>query len=284
MSTAFILLTALVIGDTKTYAEPDLLVEAADLAKTYKFRILDARSREKYDAGHVPNAVWVDHADWSKAFDNGKDQEGWTKRVGDLGINTDTSVVVYDDASSKDAARIWWILRFWGVGDVRLLNGGWLAWKESNGKIAKQAPKIESVAVKLKPQNNRLATKEQMLQGVKDKSFQIVDARSKGEYCGEVKSAKKGGAVPESKQLEWSDLLDAKTQRFKPAAELAKLFEERGIKLDQPVTTYCQSGGRASVMAFGLELMGAERVRNYYKSWGEWGNADDTPIIVPPKK
>jgi thiosulfate/3-mercaptopyruvate sulfurtransferase len=281
MSTAFIFLSALTIADTKTYAEPDLLVEAADLAKADKFRILDARSREKYDAGHVPNAVWVDHADWSKAFDNGKDPDGWSKRIGDLGINTDTSVVIYDDARSKDAARIWWILRFWGVGDVRLLNGGWLAWKESNGKVATEAPKIESMAVKLKPRSERLATKEQMLQGVKDKSFQIVDARSKGEFCGEVKSAKKGGAVPEAKHLEWSDLLDAKSQRFKPAAELAKLFEERGIKLDQPVTTYCQSGGRASVMAFGLELMGAEKVRNYYKSWAEWGNADDTPIVKP---
>src|SRR5262249_55347106 len=225
MSPALVLLSILAIGETKTYAKPDLLIEAADLAKADKFRILDARSREKYDVGHVPAAVWVDHAEWSKAFDNGRDPEGWSKRIGDLGIDTDTSVVIYDDASSKDAARIWWILRFWGIRDVRLLNGGWLAWKESSGKVATEAPKIRSVTVKLKPQNERLATKEEMLQGVKDKSFQIVDARSKDEYCGEVKSAKKGGAVPESKQLEWSDLLDAKTQRFKPAAELAKLFE-----------------------------------------------------------
>ena len=62
-------------------------------------------------------------------------------------------------------------------------------------------------------------------------------------------------------------------------------YEGAGINLDQPTATHCQGGGRASVMAFGLELMGAKDVSNYYKSWGEWGNADDTPVVRgKPKK
>ena len=48
--------------------------------------------------------------------------------------------------------------------------------------------------------------------------------------------------------------------------------------------TYCQSGGRASVMAFALELMGGREVRNYYKSWAEWGNDPETPVAIPPAK
>jgi thiosulfate/3-mercaptopyruvate sulfurtransferase len=271
-------------ADAKAYAKPGLLIEAAELAKESKtFRVLDARLRDKYEAGHIPGAVWVDHDAWSKSFDNGKDADGWAKRVGALGIDVSTPIIIYDDSLSKDAARIWWILRFWGARDVRLLNGGWTAWKNANGEIAKEEPKVEATSPKLKPQTDRLATKDLMLQGVKEKSFQIVDARSQGEFCGDTKTAKNAGAIPEAKQLEWSDLLDAKTQRFKPAPELAKLFEDRGLKLDQPVTTYCQSGGRAAVMAFGLELMGAEKVRNYYKSWAEWGNAEDTPIVKPAK-
>ena len=272
-------------ADAKAYAKPKLLIEATDLAKQAKtFRILDARLRDKFEAGHIPGAVWVDHDAWSKSFDNGKDADGWAKRVGALGIDVNTPVVIYDDNLSKDAARIWWILRFWGVRDVRLLNGGWFAWKGDGGEAAKDEPTIEATSPKLKAQADRLAIKDQVLQGVKEKSFQFVDARSQGEFCGDDKKAKNAGAIPEAKQLEWSDLLDAKTQRFKPAPELSKLFEERGLKLDKPVTTYCQSGGRAAVMAFGLELMGAEKVRNYYKSWAEWGNADDTPIVKPPKK
>jgi thiosulfate/3-mercaptopyruvate sulfurtransferase len=78
--------------------------------------------------------------------------------------------------------------------------------------------------------------------------------------------------------LEWVDLLDPKTDKFLPPAELMKLVKDRKIDLDKPQITYCQGGGRAAVMAFGLELAGAKRVRNYYSSWGEWGNAEDTPV------
>jgi hypothetical protein len=51
------------------------------------------------------------------------------------------------------------------------------------------------------------------------------------------------------------------------------------VNVHKPTATHCQGGGRASVMAFGLELMGATDVSNYYKSFGEWGNADDTPVV-----
>ena len=115
-------------------------------------------------------------------------------------------------------------------------------------------------------------------------SRQIVDARSVAEYCGEETKAKRGGSLPGARHLEWSDLLDKTTKRFKSAEELGKLFQERSLNLDQPSVTYCQSGGRASVMTFALELMGAKDVRNYYKSWAEWGDADDTPIVKPMRK
>ena len=58
---------------------------------------------------------------------------------------------------------------------------------------------------------------------------------------------------------------------------------EAGIDLNRPTASHCQSGGRASVMAFGLELMGAQDVRNYYRGWSEWGNVEDTPV-EPGKK
>jgi thiosulfate/3-mercaptopyruvate sulfurtransferase len=79
--------------------------------------------------------------------------------------------------------------------------------------------------------------------------------------------------------LEWNDLLAKDTHRFKPSTELRKLIDESGIRLDRPIATHCQSGGRASVMAFGLELMGAKNVSNYYTGWAEWGNSDDTPVV-----
>ncbi len=266
------------------YPRPDLLIEPPALQKAdTHFLVLDARPREKYLAGHIPHAVWVDHAAWSKAFAAGQDAKEWAERLSGHGISTDTPVVVYDDGSVKDAARIWWILHYWGVRDVRLLDGGWHAWREAGGSEAKGSTSPEPVAVELKPQRERLATQRDVLAELKDHHAQIVDARSLSEYCGEARTAKRNGAIPGAKHLEWSDLLDPKTKKFKSPDELRRLFREAGIDPERPAVTYCQSGGRASVMAFGLELMGARDVRNYYRSWAEWGNADDTPVETPKK-
>jgi thiosulfate/3-mercaptopyruvate sulfurtransferase len=149
--------------------------------------------------------------------------------------------------------------------------------------VEKREAQIAAVEPKLAPQKDRLATRAYVTERLGGKA-QIVDARSTEEYCGTAETAKRGGAIPGAVHLEWSDTVD-KTGRFKSAAELAKLMQETGIDPAKPSITYCQSGGRAAVLAFALELMGGKDVRNYYRSWAEWGNAEDTPIVKPkPKK
>ena len=267
----------------KGYARPHLLIEPAELAKPDVARlvvILDARARKKYDAGHIPGARWVSFAEWTKAFQDGKDRDAWSKRVAALGITLDAKVVVYDDAANKEAARIWWVLRYWGVSNVRVVNGGWRGWEAGKYPVEDKdpAPTPTPTGLALKPQAERLATKALLLQSLTGDKLQIVDARSADEFCGKLELAKRGGAVPGARLLDWSTLVDAKTHRFKEADELRKLFREAGIAFDRPTVTYCQSGGRASVMQFALELMGADGVRNYYGSWAAWGNAEDTPV------
>ena len=259
-------------------------MESGDLAKAEvagQFIVLDARDRKAFDAGRLPGARWVDAAAWAKAFGSGKDAEAWSRRIGELGIDRGSKVVVYD-SGTKDAARIWWILRYWGLGDARLLNGGWTGWKAAGVPIEAETPRAPApLPFQATAQSKRLATKDQLLTALKDKSLQIVDARSEAEFCGTDKQKnKRAGAIPGARHLEWSDLIDKKTQRFKSAEELRTLFREAGVALERPTATHCQSGGRAAVMAFAMELMGAASVSNYYASWGEWGNADDTPIIV----
>ena len=89
--------------------------------------------------------------------------------------------------------------------------------------------------------------------------------------------------MPGALHLEWADALDPTTKKFKNADDLAKLFKEAGIDLAKPSVTFCQSGGRASVMVFTMELMGAKEVANYYRSWSECGNAEQTPEATPKK-
>ena len=247
-------------------------------------RLLDARGKGKYLDGHAAGAVWIDAPAWAHAFAAGQDAADWQKRIIPLGITPADTVVVYDDNQSKDAARIWYILRYWAFDDVRLLNGGWKALQASGVPMEKEAPTVQPVKdLKLTAEPGRLATKDQLLDLLKGKPPQIVDARSEGEYCGTEETAKRNGSIPGAAHLEWSDTLDEKTGRFKSAEELSKLFEKAGVDPAKPAITYCQSGGRAAVLAFVLELMGGKDVRNYYRSWAEWGNDPDTPVVKPKK-
>lgn len=267
------------------YPRAELLLEPAELAKPERakqFVIVDAREQKAYDESRIPGAVRVDAPVWTKAFGDGKDAKGWSKRIGDLGIGADSKVVVYDGGIVADAARMWWILRYWGVRDARLLNGGWPAWQKAGSPVEKTKPKPPKAArFAAVPETARLATKTQLLDSLKQHSLQIVDARSSDEFCGVDKlKNKRGGAIPGAKNLDWVNLLDKDSRRFKSPQELRQIFADAGIDLDKPTAAHCQSGGRSSVMTFVMELMGAKRVANYYASWAEWSSAADTPIVV----
>jgi thiosulfate/3-mercaptopyruvate sulfurtransferase len=256
-------------------------MEAQELSKpevARKYRILDARSQQQYQAGHIPEAVWVNYARERLSSLGGKEDTTWATLLTDLGITAETPVVVYDDSRANNSARVWWILRYRGVKDVRILNGGWKAWKSLGAAVSQEKPTITKAGPGTTPVPGRLATKDFVLLALKGKSAQLVDARSEAEYCGDAGGAQRTGAIPGAVHLEWSDTIDPRTERFKSPQELGKLFKEKGLDLNRPLVTYCQSGGRASVMAFALELMGAKDVRNYYRSWGEWAADPLTPI------
>lgn len=267
------------------YPHPFILLEASELnvpSTAANFVILDARKKVKYERSHIPNAVWIDVATWKKSFGNGDDKKAWGERIGSLGIGQKSHVVVYDDGGGTDAARMWWTLRYWGVKRARLLNGGWDRWK-AGGYATEAGPSKtpEKQGFTAMPIRETFADKNDVLKSLASKTLQIVDTRSEGEFCGTAKlSNKRGGAIPGAIHLEWVDLIDPTTKRFKSPGELTQLFVEAGIDLKDPVATHCQSGGRASVMVFAMELMGAKGIRNYYAGWSDWGNDDKTPVEV----
>jgi thiosulfate/3-mercaptopyruvate sulfurtransferase len=287
MTSTLVTLTALALGPSAdSYPNAKILIELDALVAQLKTEsskptVLDARDEKLYSAGHIPGAIRLPVSDWGKAVPDTPD--AWAKRLANLGISADTHVVVYGGADVRDAARGWWLLKYAGVANVRLLNGGFPAWEKAGGASETKA----NLATPVAPggrilKSERLAEKKDVLEVVDKKSAQIIDARSNDEYCGNSTTAKRNGHIPSATALEWTELL-GKDKKFKSAVELSQLFAEKKIDLDKLAVTYCQSGGRAAVVAFGLELMGAKNVRNYYKSWAEWGNAEDTPVEVPKK-
>jgi thiosulfate/3-mercaptopyruvate sulfurtransferase len=283
MLPAIVFLSLAIGADPQAYPRQELIIEPTALnERLTRVVVLDARPEKVYEAGHIPGAIRADVAALSKAFTTEVDAEAWAKRLGDLGIDVNSAVVIYGD-DWRESARLWWILRYWGIDHARLLDGGIAAWNAAQLPMTTEPSAPVRIAGRVAP-TNRLASREDVLKIIKDNSSQLLDARSSGEYCGEAGNAKRKGAIPGAVNLEWSQFVDIKTGKLKPASEISELFQKAGIDPAKPVVTYCQSGGRASVAAFVLELMGGEKVRNYYRSWSEWGNADDTPIVKPERK
>ena len=126
-----------------------------------------------------------------------------------------------------------------------------------------------------------VATAADVVGAIDKPNITIVDARTTAEIEGkDLRGIKRGGFIESSVPVYWEELLDAQTKTFKPADELKKIYEDRGIVPSKQVIAYCQVGMRASVDLFALHLIGYAKLRNYYGAWEEWGNRDDLPLAT----
>lgn len=248
-------------------------------------RLLDARPRAAYDAGHLPGAVHVDPKQFEELAKRPgalTDAKLWTDVLEPLGIKPDSEVVVYDANRQLDAARLWWLLRYLGVPRAALLDGSFPLWKEQNRPVTAEVPSIPPAVFPVAFQADRHATRDQVRAALGDPAQQILDARSDPEFNGVEARSKRGGHIPKACHLEWVNMIDPQG-RFRPLEELREKLAQAGVTPDRPVITHCQGGGRASVNAFVLERLGYP-TRNYYLGWSDWGNApDDFPIESAPK-
>jgi thiosulfate/3-mercaptopyruvate sulfurtransferase len=275
-----------------TYARPELLVSTEWLASHVNdpdIRIVDMRRTVgDYEAGHVPNAVHL-------ANDEIRDpsapptflptQAEFESLMGRLGISNTTRVIAYDERGGVYAARLWWILNHFGHSNVALLDGGWVKWKAEQRASTTDTPTLTAASFRANPNRRWVATADDVKAAIGKRGTTIVDARTQAEIEGkDLRGIRRGGYIASSVPLYWEDLLDPTTKAFKPAAELESLFKERGLVPSNEIITYCQVGMRASVDLFALHLMGYDKLRNYYGSWEEWGNRDDTPIETKPVK
>ncbi|HEX3645435.1 MAG TPA: sulfurtransferase [Vicinamibacterales bacterium] len=267
-----------------TYAHPEQLVETdwvAAHAADANVRIVDMR-QAGYADGHVPGAVYVSPV----AIRDAKapptflpTAAAFEEMMAKLGVGNATRVVVYDERGGIYAARLWWILNYYGHTNVALMNGGWIKWTAEQRPSSTAAASPAVAIFTARPQPKWVATASDVVGAIDKPGVKIIDARTQGEIDGkDLRNIRRGGFVPSSIPVYWEDLLDAQTKTFKPAEALKKIYEERGIVPSQEVIAYCQVGMRASVDLFALHLIGYDKLRNYYGAWEEWGSRDDLPL------
>lgn len=246
-----------------------------ELLDAGRVRILDVRPEQEYEQGHVPGAVRVNADAWKEQAlkDDGgglTDKDAWQKLIRRLGVNDATQVIVYSD-NVPTAARIWWTLKYLGVEQAGILDGGWQHWLDNGGESSTDEVKVEQGDFTIDSlQTDRLIQIGELKEAFKE--MQIVDARTEGEV--------QAGKIPGAVHLEWGELVNA-DGTFKSDDDLKALFASRELDPARPAATYCQSGGRAAAEAYALELAGFKDVKNYYCSWQQWGVDESAPREKP---
>jgi thiosulfate/3-mercaptopyruvate sulfurtransferase len=202
--------------------------------------------------------------------------------MGKLGVSNDTLVIPYDDNNALVASRMWWVLRYYGHRNVKVLNGGWHRWLTEGRPIDFHAARPKPATFKATPNPEIVASAEYLKAHYDEAGCQVLDARTDGEWDGtNSRGNKRVGRVPTAKHLEWVRFVAGDdTRKFLPADELERLLGEAGFTRDRATITYCQGGIRAAHAAFVLDLLGWENVRVYDGSMRDWANRDDTPLSL----
>jgi thiosulfate/3-mercaptopyruvate sulfurtransferase len=257
-------------------------------------RILDAtfflpqqgrNSALEFQQAHVPEARFFDIdqiADRQSSLPHMlPSAEQFADSVGELGIDNDTHVVVYDNNSFMASARVWWTFRVFGHDRVSVLDGGFKLWQSRNLPVERQPRRVTARQFKADYRRSLVRDIDDILQHLKASDSQIIDARSAGRFTGTEQEPRPGlrsGHIPNSFNLPFTELVEAENGRLKPAAEIAHLFKNLGISVEEPLIASCGSGVTASILVLALYCIGKQDAAVYDGSWSEWGARSDTPV------
>lgn len=262
------------------------LISVDELAQELgRVTLLDVRYRTgdgpagaaEFAAGHLPGAGYVD-LDQALAAPPGDGRRGrhplpdtadFEAAMRRAGVRDDRPVVVYDDWAGHAAARCWWLLRFHGHEDVRVLDGGWSAWRAAGGATATGPATDAENGVEPGTFTARPGRMPAVDVTTLRQTSVVVDARAAERYRGEVEPIDPvAGHVPGAVNVPTGRNLDDQG-RFRTPAELAATYAEVGAVPGADVAVYCGSGVTAAHDVLALELAGV-RAALYPGSWSEW--------------
>jgi thiosulfate/3-mercaptopyruvate sulfurtransferase len=187
-----------------------------------------------------------------------------------LGIDSNATIVIYEQEGVFSAPRARWMLRTFGAKSVHILNGGLNAWLAAN--LPTESGPVHRPAATFHATLNHEAVKDfAQIQQLIAEDKQILDARSAARFTGtapEPRPNLSSGHMPGATSVPFTDLVDS--GRLKSPEDLRDLFAAKKVDLHQPITTTCGSGVTAAVVALGLEIAGATNVTLYDGSWAEY--------------
>ncbi|MBN4069244.1 sulfurtransferase [Beggiatoa alba] len=265
---------------------PALLLEPQALQPllgNHQLLVVDLSSADSYNTLHIPGAISLNYNNivTSQPPTMGllPNEETLNRVFSKIGLTPSHHVVAYDDDNNGKACRLLWTLDCLGHKNASLLNGGLTAWRSASMPVNNHAISIHTSHYEARIDNTALADKDYIIEHLDDPSVVLLDARSEGEFKGEVMRAKRGGHIPGAININWTNAIDTENNlKLRSSDALRTLYESTGITKDKQIISYCQTHHRSAHSYIVLKSLGYKNIKGYPGAWSEWGNDKDTPI------
>jgi thiosulfate/3-mercaptopyruvate sulfurtransferase len=258
-----------------------------------KVRIVEVSTEPGlYERGHIKNAakiVW--HTELVDTVNRDiASAKNFQKLAQKIGINKDTTIVLYGDKNNWFAAWGAWLFNIYGATDVRILDGGRVKWEKDGRALTTAVPafKAGNFTTRVADKSLRATLLQDVLPVAKKRvKADLIDIRGADEFSGKIFAAPgfqelavRAGHIPGAINVPWGQNVNA-DGTFKTVAELKKLYADKGVDGKQNIITYCRIGERSSLTWFVLSEILGYNVKNYDGSWTEYGNSVGVPINNP---
>ncbi len=262
------------------------VISVKELLKEIKAKsvvVVSARKAADYSKSHIPGAVNIYHKDLYKdgpVESMIKSPAELAKIFGEKGLTTDGKIVVYDEASGKYSGRLYWILKYMGAKDVKVLDGNLKGWKMARRPVTNKPSKVTAATFTPVVNAAVLCNMKDVQAAVNNKSVVILDVRADNEFKGQDEKTKlRKGHIPSAINIEFKQVLTEKGL-LKSKEELTKLFADAGITADKQVILYCASSVRAGIVYMALTTaLDYKNVKVYDGAFNEWSASSNKVVM-----
>ncbi|WP_010651845.1 sulfurtransferase [Oceanobacillus massiliensis] len=239
--------------------------------------------RKMYLSSHLPGAVYMDlNKDLSgRAEKHGgshplPDMDLFASKIGNIGIDNDTTVVIYDQGDDMFAARLWWLLEAIGHDKVYILEGGYKGWVEEGNQVTDELPTLEPKEFRADIHTGNIADMQEVKEKIKTNSALLIDSRSRERYLGETEPLySMAGHIPGAKNYFWKDVFSS-DGTWKKADALEEHFSQ--LPKDGEIIVSCGSGVSACPNILALKAAGFSNVKLYPGSFSDWISYDENEV------